>query len=379
MSDPRPRGRESATEQSVRFTRSPDRTTIAYALSGTGPPLVKVANWLTHLELDWTSPVWRPWLQALTRGRRLVRYDERGCGLSDRDVDDLSFDRWVEDLEAVVDAAGLDRFSLFGMSQGGPVAIAYAVRHPERVRAMILYGSYATGWRHRNAEDFRRREEALMALMEDGWGRDNPAFRQVFTMMFLPEGTPRQIAWFNDLQRRTTSPHVAARLEEEFGSIDVRHLLEQVRCPTLVLHARHDEVIPFEAGRGLAARIPGARFVELDSRNHVLLEDEPAWPRFVDEVASFLAEHDDGHRDGDAEFLARLTGREREVLDLLAGGLDNPAIAEALSISPKTVKNHVTRVFSKLGVRTRSLAVVMGREAGLGRSRTPVGGDARAD
>lgn len=378
-------------EQSVRFTRSRDGTTIAYAVSGSGPPLVKAANWLTHLEFDWESPVWRHWLRELSRDHTLIRYDERGCGLSDREVEDLSFPRWVEDLEAVVDAAGVEDFSLLGMSQGGPVGIRYAAGRPDRVRSLVLYGSYCVGWRHRGTPEFRRREEALLQLISDGWGRDNPAFRQVFTSMFLPEGTAEQVDWFNELQRRTTDPHIAVRLEEEFGDIDVRDDLPRVRCPTLVLHARHDEVIPFEAGRGLAVGIPDARFVDLDSRNHVLLEGEPAWSRFLEEVRSFLGVSQErtggahGIEGGDAEAdagreagagmgggvdhgrLQALTPREREILDLVAAGHANPDIARRLSIQTKTVKNHVSRIYGKLGVESRARAIVLAREAGMGR------------
>lgn len=357
-------------DPAVRFTRSKDGTTLAWTRSGEGPPLVKAANWLTHLKLDWESPVWRHWLRELSRDQTLVRYDERGCGLSDREVADLSFDRWVEDLEAVVDAAGLDRFSLLGISQGGPVGIVYAARHPERVERLVIYGSYVVGWKHRGSPEFRRREEALIQLISDGWGRDNPAFRQVFTSMFLPEGTPEQIDWFNELQRETTSPEIAVRLEHEFGDIDVRQELERVRCPTLVLHARNDEVVPFEAGRALAARIPGARFVPLDSPNHVLLDGEPAWDRFVAEVRSFLGvSGDEAEQEApeSVEALKALTRRERQVLDLMAAGHPNPDIADALSIETKTVKNHVTRIYSKLGVDSRARAIVLAREAGLGR------------
>lgn len=352
-------------EPAVRFTRSTDRTMIAYTVSGDGPPLVKAANWLTHLDYDRDSPVWRHWLREFSRHHRLVRYDERGCGLSDREVDDLSFDAWVDDLAAVVDALGLERFPLFGMSQGGPVGIAYAARHPDRVSRLVLYGSYAVGWKRRGSPAHRRREEALMQLMSDGWGRDNPAFRQVFTQMFIPDGTPEQMRWFNELQRRTTAPHIAVRLEEEFGNIDVRAELERVRCPVLVLHARDDEVIPFEAGRRLAASLPDARFVALEGRNHVLLETEPAWERFLDEVRTFLGTGRDGRATRPA-FLGRLTPREREVLELVAGGLPNPEIAHRLGITTKTVKNHVSRVYAKLGVATRPRAIVMAREAGLG-------------
>ncbi len=350
----------------TRFTRASDGTVLAYARSGRGPPLVKAANWLTHLEYDLESPVWRPWIEELSRNHTYLRYDERGCGLSDRDVDDLSFESWVDDLGAVVDAARLERFPILGMSQGGPVGIAYAVRNPERVSHLILYGSYAVGWKHRATPEFRRREEALLQLMADGWGRDNPAFRQVFTSMFLPQGTPEQMQWFNELQKRTVSADVAVRLENEFGDIDVRDLLHQVRCPTLVLHARHDEVIPFAAGRGLAARIPGARFVSLESRNHVLLEGEPAWPEFLREVRTFLGV------DRDVEAIPpsfdNLTKRELQVLDFVAAGRSNPEIATVLSVTTKTVKNHVSRVYAKLGVATRAEAIVVAREAGFGQS-----------
>lgn len=339
---------------------------IAYAVSGEGPPLVKAANWLTHLEFDRDSPVWQHWLTELSRDHTLVRYDERGCGLSDREVDDLSFDSWVADLESVVDALGLERFPLFGMSQGGPVCLAYAARHPERVSRIVLYGSYSVGWKHRGPPSLRRREEALKQLMSDGWGRDNPAFRQVFTQMFIPDGTPQQMDWFNELQRRTTSPHIAVRLEEEFGDIDVRDDLRAIQCPVLVLHARRDEVIPFEAGRRLAGALPDSRFVALDGQNHVLLESEPAWERFLAEVRAFLGVDEAGRVTG-ANGLERLTERQREVLDLVAAGCSNDEVAGALGIATKTVKNHLTRIFSRLGVSTRARAIVRAREAGLGR------------
>ena len=353
--------------QSVRFTRSSrDGAVLAYALSGSGPPLVKAANWLTHLEFDWESPVWRPWLRELCRDHTVLRYDERGCGLSDRDLDDLSFEAWVDDLESVVDAAGLERFPLLGMSQGGPVCIAYAARHPERVSRLILYGTYPAGWRHIGSPAFRRRREALNELVVNGWGRDNPAFRQVFTSMFIPDGSPEQMRWFNELQRRSTSPRIAARLRDQFGSLDVRELIPRVECPTLVVHVRHDEVVPFRAGRMVASSLPDAHFVTLDGRNHVLLEDEPAWERFWTEVRSFLGVEEAPEPPAFAE---ALTDREGEVLELLAAGRSNGEIAGALGITTKTVKNHVTRIFSKLSVSTRPEAIVLAREAGIGRKR----------
>ncbi len=274
--------------QQIRFCRAPDDVRIAYATSGHGPPLVKPANWLTHLEFDWNSPVWRPWLKELGQSHTLIRYDERGCGLSDHNVADLSFDKWVTDLEAVVDTAGLERFPLLGISQGCAVAIAYAARHPERVTHLVLYGGYAVGRRYRDPTPQQQVEAALLNnLIRVGWGRDNPAFRQVYGMLFLPEGSPEQWQWFCDLAR-TLPVENALRIEETAHNIDVREQAATLDVPTLVLHSRGDAMINFEAGRRLAALIPGARFVPLDSKNHVLLESEPAWRHFLDEVRSFL-------------------------------------------------------------------------------------------
>jgi pimeloyl-ACP methyl ester carboxylesterase/DNA-binding winged helix-turn-helix (wHTH) protein len=294
-----PSGGDAGVQQQIRFCVAPDGVRLAYAISGCGPPLVKTANWLTHLEYDWDSPVWRPWLTALSAGRTLVRYDERGNGLSDREADDLSFEAWVSDLETVVDAMGLERFPLFGMSQGCAVALAYAARHPQRVSRLVLYGGFALGTLRRAATPEERAEaEMLIRLMPQGWGRDNPAFRQFFATVFLPEGTPEQMRWFSELQRRTTSAANAVRLRTTSGEIDVQEDARQVRVPALVLHGTGDAAVPFEQGRRLAALIPGASFVPLDSRNHVLLETEPAWSRFLHEVRAFLAADEtsgDGH------------------------------------------------------------------------------------
>ena len=276
-------------EQRIGFCTATDGARIAYATSGTGPPLVKPANWLTHVEYDWESPVWRHWLRELSHGRTLVRYDERGCGLSDRDVEDLSFDAWVRDLETVVDAAGLERFPLLGISQGCAVAIAYAVRHPERVSRLVLYGGFVQGAmvRARTPEEL---EEARMVMLRMPlyWGQDNPAFRLFFAARFVPEGTQEQMRWFSELQRVTTTPEIAVRLRTTASEIDVTDLAPRVRAPTLVLHASGDAVVPFDQGRLVASLIPGARFIPLDGRNHVLLEHEPAWSRFCDEVRRFL-------------------------------------------------------------------------------------------
>jgi pimeloyl-ACP methyl ester carboxylesterase len=276
--------------QQILFCRALDGVRIAYAKSGTpdAPPLVKPGNWLTHLEFDWNSPVWRHWLTEMGRGHTLIRYDARGCGLSDHDAADVSLESWVRDLGAVVDAAGLERFSLLGISQGCPVAVAYAARHPERVERLVLYGGYAVGRSLRSASPEEELERRLLHdLIRVGWGRDNPAFRQVFGALFIPAGTPEQHQWFNDLAK--TMPMASAlRVRQASDVIDVRAEAARIRAPTLVLHARGDAMVPFEIGRQLAAFVPGARFVPLESRNHLLLETEPAWARFLDEVRAFI-------------------------------------------------------------------------------------------
>jgi DNA-binding SARP family transcriptional activator/pimeloyl-ACP methyl ester carboxylesterase len=284
-----PEGRAPpAPAQEIRFCTSGDGVRIAWATSGEGPVLVKTANWLNHVELDWESPVWAPWLAELSRGRRLVRYDERGNGLSDWNVPELSLDAFVRDLEAVVAAAGLDRYALVGMSQGCAVAVAHAVRHPERVTRLVLYGGFARGWRARGKPREVQTAQAVLTLARHGWGTAQPTFRQLFTSLFFPGASAELMAAFNELQRRTASPENAARLGEAIGDLDVTALLARVRVPTLVLHPRHDGLIPFAEGRRLAAGIPGARFVPLESANHLLVEGEPAWSRVVAELRAFL-------------------------------------------------------------------------------------------
>jgi DNA-binding SARP family transcriptional activator/pimeloyl-ACP methyl ester carboxylesterase len=277
--------------QEIRFTRSTDGVALAFATVGSGPPLVKAANWLNHLEFDWESPVWRRMFREIAARRRLIRYDERGAGLSDPDPPVMSLDAWVLDLECIVDACGLDRFPLLGISQGCAVCIEYAARHPDRVSALILHGGYAAGWRmdpsYGPAEIARR--DASIEIVRHGWGEDTPAYRQMFTHTFIPGGTAAEIAWFNELQRRTATPENAARFMEAFASIDVRHRLAAVRAPTLVLHSRGDQRIHYEKGRELAAGIAGARFVLLESRNHLVLEHEPVFSTWIDTVFSFLA------------------------------------------------------------------------------------------
>lgn len=288
---PERRTEAAALEQRIRVTRASDGARIAYAVAGKGPPLVKAANWLNHLEFDWESPVWRHVMGELASYRTLVRYDERGNGLSDWDVEDLSFEAFVRDLEAVVDAAGLERFALLGISQGCPVSIAYAVRHPERVSRLVLHGGYAVGWKHREdpGEEEMSSARLELELIRTGWGRDTPAFRQAFAAIYIPDATPEQSRSWTELQRVSTTPQNAARLVEAFGEIDVIDLLPRVRVPALVLHSRHDSGVPFEAGRDLAAGIPAARFVPLDSVNHLILDHEPAWPIWRSAVRDFLA------------------------------------------------------------------------------------------
>lgn len=276
-------------DQQIRFCTASDGVKIAYSITGNGPPLVKTAHWLTHLEFDLESPIRRHWITELSKHHRFIRYDERGSGLSDWEVSDFSFESWVHDLETVVDSIGLDQFSLLGTSQGGSVSIAYAVRHPERVKHLIIYGSYARGWAERNSPPEELEEiRAEISLARRGWGRDNPAFRQIFTSQFIPDATPEQARAFNDLQRVSTSPENAARFITTIGNIDVLDLLPKVTVPTLVLHVRDDPRVPFELGREIAALIPNARFVPLEGKNHPLLEEDPAWRKFLSEVRNFL-------------------------------------------------------------------------------------------
>lgn len=351
-------------QQSIRYLKTSDGVRLAWATSGEGPPLIKAANWLTHLNYDLESPIWRHWIEFLSGHYRLIRYDERGCGMTDWDVGDLSVARWVEDLEAVVEASDPgEQFVLFGISQGAATAISFAVRHPERVSRMILYGGYALGWAHRSDSDGLSRYRAIIELARLGWGKDNPIFRQLFTSQFVPEARPEQIEWFNELCRRTTTPEVATRLLTARSEVDVRELMPQVRVPTLVLHARHDEVVPFSAGKLLAAEIPNAEFVQLESRNHILLAGEPAWERFKDAMLEFTGRPRAASAE-DPRFTA-LSERERDILAALVAGQSNTQIGAALFISEKTVRNSLTRIFEKLGVHTRTQAAVLARDRGF--------------
>ena len=347
--------------QTVRYVRASDGLQLAWAESGTGPALVKAATWLTHLEHDLESPVWHHWTTFLSDHFRYIRYDERGSGMSDWNISDLSSERRVRDLETIVDAAGLtEPFILLGMSHGATVCIEYAIRHPERVAKMIFCGGFARGLLRRNNEEARKMYEAIISL-SSYWGSDNPSFRQVFTSRFIPGGTEAQINWFNDLCLKTTSPELAGPLLRARAETDVSPLLSRVRTPTLVLHGRQDAVSPVAEGRFLATEIPGAEFVELESRNHVLLETEPAWEKFQDAVLAFAGQSPINGSDAFRE----LSPRERETLLLLADGMSNSEIAERLGISEKTVRNHLSHLFDKLGVWSRAQAIVFARERGF--------------
>jgi len=288
VAKPQPPTAPAHPQHEIRFCTASDGVRIAYALAGHGPPLVKAANWLNHLEYDWQSPIWSHMLHAFAREHQFVRYDARGNGLSDWNVDDLSFDAFVRDLESVVETAGLGKFALLGISQGCAVSIAYAVRHPERVTRLVLYGGFARGRRKRGSPQEIEHTDAVATLMRQGWGQENPAFRQMFTSLFIPGGTPEQMQSFNDLQRITTSPENAVRIRRTVDEIDIVDLLPLVKAPTLVLHCRNDSVQPFDEGRKLAAGIPGARFVALEGHNHLVLESDPAWSRLLDEIRMFL-------------------------------------------------------------------------------------------
>ncbi len=338
--------------QRIHIARTTDGVHLGWARAGKGPVLVRAANWLTHLRYDIESPVWRHWIEFFAGHFDFVRYDERGCGMSDRIVEQMYPEAWLVDLECVIDAARIaEPMILLGISQGSIAAIQYAVRYPERVAKLVLYGGYTEGWARRDGADAEQRR-AVMQMVRVGWGSSNPVFRQAFTSRFLPEGTHEQIDWFNDLCRETVAPEMAARLLEGRANVALGDLPAQLRVPTLILHAGRDEVVPISEGRRLAALIPGAEFVELDSPNHVLMAHEPAWRAFQDAVLQFTG------AGGPFEVLAALTSREQQILALLREGLDNAAIGQRLHLSDKTVRNHLSNVYRKLGVASRAQAIV---------------------
>lgn len=279
--------RRQALQQAITFSRTSDGVRIAIGAAGEGPVLLKTSNWLNHLEYDWESPIWSPLFTRLAQRFRLVRYDGRGNGLSDREVEDISFEAFEQDLQTVADALPDSRFALLGLSQGAASAISYAVNHPERVSRLIVYGAYAQGRNRRATPDDAATAQTMLAMMREGWGRADSAFMRAFSSLYLPSGSAEQVKWFADMQRQATSGALAARLRIACDDIDVTALLPRVRVPTLVLHASRDNVVPVEQGRLIAAAIPGARFVTFDSENHVPLPDEPAWQRLVDEIERF--------------------------------------------------------------------------------------------
>ncbi|HEX6879602.1 MAG TPA: alpha/beta fold hydrolase [Terriglobales bacterium] len=280
-------------KQDISFFTATDGVRIAYSRAGNGPPLLKAANWLNHLDFEWHSPIWAHWVAELTKHHTLIRYDERGNGLSDWNIQDFSFETWVRDFETLVDTVGVERFPVLGISQGGAVAVRYAARHPERVSHLILYGAFARGWKLRRSPEEIERRNALLTLVRLGWGKDNPAFRQLWSTLFMPDASSEQIDWFNELQRVTTSPENAVQLLDEGGKINIVDQLPKVNCPTIVFHSRDDAAVPASEGRMLAARIAGAKFVELPSRNHLVIPPEPAWDIFVRNLSSFLGWSDE--------------------------------------------------------------------------------------
>lgn len=346
---------------------------IAYATCGAGPALVRTPHPVSHLKYDWDSLVWKHWLSLFASRHTLISYDMRGCGLSDREGIEFSFEKYLDDLEAVVDAAGIERFTLFGMTAGGATAIAYAARHPQRVTHLVLVSSFvrATQSRVRLASNptAKQLEEAELHLksVAMAFEHDNPGMRQLYTSIRMPDGGPEHHRAFDDLMHVATTPANAANLMRANFQVDIRDLAPKVRCPAIIFHARGDGVAPFDEGRSLAALISGAQFVPLESRNQFLIEGEPAWEQFVSEFCDFLPISAVRGPSAADRWLDDLTARERDVLELVAQGLDNHRIGTRLGISERTVRNNVSIIFSKLGVSSRPQAIVRARDAGLGR------------
>jgi pimeloyl-ACP methyl ester carboxylesterase/DNA-binding CsgD family transcriptional regulator len=341
----------AGAQQDVRFCRAPDGVRIAYAVHGSGPPMVITTCWLSHLQHDWQSPVWRHFLRDLGRVATIIRYDERGHGLSDRDVDDFSLEARVGELEAVVEHAGVDRFAVMAMSQGGPVAIRYAAQHPDRVARMLFYGSYAAAMPDPTPEQLAM-SEAINQIIKVGWEHPTPEFRRVFTTQMIPGATEEQMSWLDELQRVAVTGETAYEARTQRVLADTTSELELLTMPTLILHSVEDRMNEFERARVLASHIPDARLVPLESRNHILLEDEPAWPVFVEEVTEFLRA--DGPSVATEAVGSVLSTRELEVLRLAADGLDNEAIAAALTLSVRTVERHLQNVYGKLDLTGRN-------------------------
>jgi pimeloyl-ACP methyl ester carboxylesterase/DNA-binding CsgD family transcriptional regulator len=348
--------RSATLQQQVRFCRAPDGVRIAYAIHGAGPPLLISTCWLSHLQFDWESPVWRHFLTDLGRFATVIRFDERGHGLSDWDVTDHSLTARLGDLEAVADAAGFDRFALMAMAQGGPVAISYAARYPERVSRLLFYGSYSAA-AHGLSDEQRDLEDTFGQLIKVGWARPDSTFRRVFTSLMIPNASEEQMRWLDDLQRVAASASTTYHARQQRFRADADDLLGELKLPTLVLHSVGDRMNTFEYARHLASSIAGARLVALDSENHIVLEDEPAWPVFVDEVQRFLQPDARSVEPTGQPIEQLLSARELQVLRLAAAGRDNEAIAAELHLSLRTVERHLQNVYGKLGLQGRSARV----------------------
>lgn len=360
--------------QHIRFCTAPDGVQIAYSSSGSGPPIVRVANWLTHLDLDWKSPVWQHWFREFSQANTLIRYDIRGSGLSDRSAEEQGMESWVRDLHAVITDLEVDCFTLMGLCQGGAIAIAYAACHPEKVNKLILFDTYTRGaFIKGTPAKYKQEALALTQMINVGWGREANAFRKVFADLLMPDASDKQRDCLAELERESVSPEMAARLWTAFHEIDVRRQAQQIEVPTTIFHVKGDRLVPFEEGRKVAGLIEHARFIPLEGSNHILMENDKAWDQFLSEVKHFIGmesatAHAETERHSPCDELNELTSREQEVLELLACGLNNKQIAEALFISPKTVRNHMYRIFSKLQVDNRGRAIVKAREAGMGKN-----------
>ncbi len=357
-------------DNGINFCSSRDGTRIAWIREGQGPPLMRIPTWPMHLEFDRSNPVSAPWNEALARRYTVIRFDMRGTGLSDREVANVDFESWVEDLAAVADAAGLDRFALIGHSQGAAMGAAYAASHPQRISRLILCGAYARGrvLRARSQAD-RERITAFIQLIRVGWNSPEPVFRHVFSSLFLPDATPAHLDAWDRLQAVSTSTEMAVRIVGVVDRMDLRGPAQHVRVPTLVFHAAEDARVPLEEGRLLAGLVPAAQFVILPSRNHIWLPHEACWNAFLERVDEFLA-RPAAQPAGPVPASPlgdELTPREREVLELIARGQSNGEISSELGISPHTLRNHVARIFAKLRVPNRAQAIVRARNAGFGR------------
>ena len=344
---------DAPPDQEIRFCRASDGTRLAYAIHGSGPPLVVASCWLGHLQYDWQSPVWRHFLEQLGQLATVIRYDERGFGMSDWSVADFSLQARLGDLEAIVAASELERFALLGVSGGSAVALAYAIAHPERVSRLILNGTVCgepVTW----APDAWAEEETYRSMIRVGWAREDPVFRRVFTTRFIPDATETQMRWFDDLQRVSTSPAnaVASRIARQ--QVDIEAELSRITAPTIVLQAIGDRATTFDNAVTVSSLIPDARLVPLESRNHILLADEPAWRVFIEEVGAFLEPERGAGGSAGRPMAEPLSKREVEILRLAADGRTNDEIGRALTLSVRTVERHLSNIYAKLGLTGRA-------------------------